>query len=1144
MSKFHRKLISLASLVMAAFLGVSAITAEPANAKGKKPAAKKSADKDKDDAKGKKDSKEKEPKEAKGGAKEDAPEAADGEAGKDGPAPKKEEVRTTGPAKLRRPVSEKDFDRSEKADSKRDEQIKAITEVLPTQNEPATRAELVFRLAELYWEKSRFILSQEMSEYEKMIEKWQQGGQKGNEPQPIHKRSEVYKKQALSNYQIILEKYPDYPRRDEVLYIMASNQYEAGQKDKAIKNYWDLIKQYPTSDYVGDAYLAMGEHYFNGNDVLKAQKAFKKALETKKAKVYSYALYKLAWCDYNLQEWDGAISKFKKVVDYTNKQNAKGKDRDNVQLKSEALADLTLTYSHVEAVDTAYDYLKAEGGAEKARKLTGKLAGYYMDQGKFDSAIQTFRLLINMYPDDPDCPDFQSSIVAAYFKLNKRDEIRVEVKRLVELYRPGTPWWKKNEKNKRTVEKAREIAEERMRELVTDTHQVYTKLKKLEDAELARDMYADYLKVFPDSEYAYRLRFFYAEILWDLGDWDTAATQYDNVVEMDAKNKYKGDYTRQAAYNAILAYEKIAKGEKKGDFRGGGAKGPKAGGKDIKRKDGDVVSFGSVKRIDKDKKGGYEKEEIPPNEVKLAAACDKYVQVVPVNEKTPKDLTDELVLVKFKAGAIYQNHFHFEDAAARFEELIDRWPAHEFARKGADLILDSWDFRENWTELNRVGRKFQKNKNLMGDKSFASRVEKFVEGSSFKEILVLNDKGKKLKDEHKDEEASVLWADCATRFMGFQKEFPTSQFADKAVYNATIIYDNADKLDLAVESAELLLKQYEKSDQVKPTVYLLAQFHERMAEFKRASEYYEQYVTKYPKEKSAPDALYNAALFNQGLGEKKKALELYGKYLKDFKDQSDVADVYWKIAKIYEDDGDFKRAGTLYSEFEKTYPKAPINRIMESRYNYLMALMQEGKKREGDVKAQCEDMLKRVKAMKEDVKKDPVIMRANAHCSFMALEPRFAEFMALKLELPMSKLKKNLEAKAVKLDQLKNDYTAVLSIGDGAWGVAALYRVAVIHHDFAKALKESPDPPGLNPDQLEIYRSELEGQTFPVDEKAIQALEAALQKAFELGIYTEWTARNQDLLKEYKPNEFPPVHSMPFYYSDFFSAGAAAKGGK
>mgnify|MGYP003345812189 CR=1 FL=1 len=48
-----------------------------------------------------------------------------------------------------------------------------------------------------------------------------------------------------------------------------------------------------------------------------------------------------------------------------------------------------------------------------------------------------------------------------------------------------------------------------------------------------------------------------------------------------------------------------------------------------------------------------------------------------------------------------------------------------------------------------------------------------------------------------DDEAAEVWADAATRFLAFQKEFPQSQFADKAVFNATIIYDNADKLDLA-----------------------------------------------------------------------------------------------------------------------------------------------------------------------------------------------------------------------------------------------------------------------------------------------------------------------------------------------------------
>ena len=1057
---------------------------------------------------------------------------------------KREEIRTTGPAKLKTPVTLKSFDNSAKAQAKRDDQIDSIKQVLVTMNDAVTRADLVFRLAELYWDSSRYYFAGEMLAYDGVITKWIQNGSRGAEPVPNHKKSDVFKRQALDNYRVILEKYPDYPRRDEVLYIMAQNTYEAGKKDKAVQHYWELIKQYPKSEYVGDAYLAMGEHFFNANDVLKAQKAYKKALETRKRKVYSYALYKLAWCDYNLQEWDGAIKKFKAVVDLTNKERAKKQKtdiRDTIQLKSEALNDLTLTFTHVEAIDDAYDYLKKEAGDKKARRLTAKMATLYMDQGKYDAAVQTYRLLINQYPDDPDCPDFQSSIVAAFFKLNKRGEIRTEVRRLVDLYRPGTPWWKKNQANPKVTARARETAEERMRELVTDTHQIYTKIKKKDDAELARDMYSDYLKVFPDSEHAYRLRFFYAEILWDLGNWTVAAEQYDATVENDKANAYKGEYTRQAAYNAILAYEKIAKGEA-GEFRSGDSKGPKQSGKKIKRKEqqgsGFDVKLKQLSEAEKRSKNKLAEAPIPETELKLAAACDRYVTVVPANERTSKDMTDELVLVKFKAGAIYQKYYHFAEAAKRFEDLIDRWPTHEFARLGAELVLDSWDYRENWAELNRVGRKFQKNKTLMAEKSFAAKVDKFVEGSSFKEILVLNDAAKELKDAHKDQEAATQWADCATRFLGFQKEFPKSQFADKAVYNATVIYDRADKLDLAIAAAELLVKDYKKSDLVEQSVLFLGSFHERIADFRNAAEYYETYVKKYGKTEKAPDALYNAAVFYQGLGERKKAIALYDKYMKDYKKQNDIAQVYWKVARMYDEDEDYRVAGAMYADFEKKFPKEPLERQLESRYNYMQTLLHDRKK-ESEVKNQCDDLIKRVGKLKTADAKLPVAQRAAAHCRFMQLEPRFEEFMAIKLELPMKKLKSNLEAKAIKLAQLKDEYTAVLGYGDGAWGVAALYKVALIHYDFAKALKDSPDPPGLDPDQLSIYRSELEGQTFPVDDKAIQALEAGLAKAFELGIYTEWTARCQDLFKVYKPNEFPPVHDMPFYYSDI-STGANA----
>src|SRR5207245_9639496 len=64
------------------------------------------------------------------------------------------------------------------------------------------------------------------------------------------------------------------------------------------------------------------------------------------------------------------------------------------------------------------------------------------------------------------------------------------------------------------------------------------------------------------SETAYSMRFFYAEILYALEDWDEAAVQYDRVADSDPK----GSYAQKSAYDAILALEKsvdIAKGKLK-----------------------------------------------------------------------------------------------------------------------------------------------------------------------------------------------------------------------------------------------------------------------------------------------------------------------------------------------------------------------------------------------------------------------------------------------------------------------------------------------------------------------------------------------------------------------------------------------------
>jgi len=1047
--------------------------------------------------------------------------------------PAKDTFRTSGPAKLHMPMESKDFDRSLQADKKRDAVIEDLKKVLNTMQGPQ-KAEVVFRLAENYWEKSKFIESIEYAEFEKDVQKWVEGGMKGSEPkpEPYYKKSVAYKKQALNNYQLILDQYKDYPRRDEVLYIMAYNQYEAGKKAEAVRNYWELIKQYPQSQFVGDAYLAMGEHYFNSNQVLKARKAFLKALETKKPKIYSFALYKLAWCDYNLQEFDAAIDKFKKVVDYAERQEKKtsGEDRDHVQLKNEALNDLTLTFSHIDAVDTAYDYLRKKGGEKLAKSLIEKLARIYSEQGKFDQEIQTYRLVINTYPDDPSAPDFQSSIVAAFSKLGKRDEVRTEVRRLVELYRPGSPWWKRNEANKSALSRARDTAEARMRELVTDYHQYCQKFKKRPDCTLSMDIYAEYLKAFPDSEHAYRMRFFYAEILWDLGYYRMAGEQYDKVVDIDPK----GEYARNAAFASVLTWEKIVAGIEKDEAKKiDGVDETKEKKRDPTREQ--KITFEKNYKEAAKKGKSFEEKPIPENELKLAAACDRYVLIVPTTVKD-KEVLEELVSVKFKAGAIYQKYYHFTAAAQRFGELIDRWPSHKLARNGADLILDSFDAREDWTELNKWSRKFAKNKSMMADAAFAKAIDKYVEGSSFKEIMGLYDKANKLLEQKKGDEAQPIFADAATRFRGFQAEFPQSQFAPTALFNATVIYDRAKTLDQAIESAELLLKKYDKELDVEAnkknelkekTLLYLASFYEGIADFEQAAKWYEAFVGKYKNHEKAPDALYNAGILYLGLGDTKKAVKVFGDYIKDYKDAKDVPQVYWKIANVYVDESDWRRASTLFGEFEKRFPKTTLELQFESRFRYAENLWRDNRGKEAS--KVCEDLVKRFDRMPDSAKKNPVVQEGAGRCAFELLEPDWQSFENFKIS--KANLKKDLPKKVETAPQLAKKYVDILKYGNGEWGVAGLVRGALAFRSLTEAILTSPDP-NLTPDQIEIYRAELENEAMKYEDQAIAGLETALKKAFELGIYSEWTMKGEEALKKYKPNEFPDVKEMPLYPSE------------
>ncbi len=1036
-----------------------------------------------------------------------------------------------------------------KADAKRDEQIEQLKKIIPKIS-GNDKAELLFQLAELWWDKSKFVAHKGIQKYDEAYGKWRQKADKGENAGPEPKfesflrESELYRQEALRKYEEILKDYPTYERKDEVLFAFAYNKYEMGQKEEAVKKYNELIKQFPNSRFVPDAYVQMGEHFFSTNQLEKARAAYQKALSTNNIKIKYFALYKLAWCDYNAGAYEDAIKKFKEVI-----ANAKI-EKGNTGLRSEALADIVISLAQLDAVDEAIEYFKKNASKEQSRRLITRLADQYQTAGKHDNAIRVYRQVISDEPNDPNCPELQNNIITSYEALRKRDNVAKEMRRLVELYRPNSDWAKANASNKNAISTAYEITEGAMRTMVTEYHQEAQRTKAVETYRLARDIYKEYLDNFADSEFAYNLRFYYAEILWSLNEFDPAAVQYAAVVDKDQK----GQYSKMAAYNAVLCYEKLVDAEKSGQKIAELKEGQKVDEKKNKGKaEKTQVKFGGA---DKDRK----EEEIPKWEKKLVEAIDRFVTGYPG--------TDDEINVRYKAALVFYDHKHDVEAAKRFGDIILKWPTDKNSRSAADLTLDILNKKEEWFELNKLAREFYANKKLLGtDKEFAGRLGDLVEASQYKYIDEVIYRAQKNP------------AEAAVKFREFVAEFAKSKYSPQALLYAMIIHAEAKQLDLGIEDGEKILKEYPEGKTLDGkeiagrTILYLGSFHEKTADFKTAADYYLRYAErtlgsaadlKDPKKKEAlrkaaearkarkelseddqkaADALYNAALWNEGLGNFTQAIALYNRYIETFPMKKDVPDIYWNTGLILEKEKNFKEAARIFKGFVDQYGKdVSQGRIYFARYKEMLAYRELKMDKEAGQKV--DELLKNFDKLPAAEKESDQSASAYAHARFLTLEPQWREFAGIKFD-NVGRLKKDLTAKLKTIGDMDKGtgvlgaYTSVVKIGAADWGIASLTRIGQAYQDFAKNLIDSPDPRGLDEDQLAMYRGELENRAFPLEEKAIDAFEKALEKSSQLSVYNEWTLLAQDQLNKFKPGAFLEAHEVPFQGAEFFATAPA-----
>jgi tetratricopeptide (TPR) repeat protein len=142
---------------------------------------------------------------------------------------------------------------------------------------------------------------------------------------------------------LVLEKrWPNYKFSDVAMYLQGYCEYEGGDIDKSIATLSQLEAHYPKSTYISEAWLRVGEMYFDQSEFEQAAGAYQHAAErafaTNDFKNYSLALYKLGWSNFQLYKYPEAVRWFQKLIEFEDANADKIKqEKDRIDLRKEAI---------------------------------------------------------------------------------------------------------------------------------------------------------------------------------------------------------------------------------------------------------------------------------------------------------------------------------------------------------------------------------------------------------------------------------------------------------------------------------------------------------------------------------------------------------------------------------------------------------------------------------------------------------------------------------------------------------------------------------------------------------------------------------------------------------------------------------------
>jgi TolA-binding protein len=939
------------------------------------------------------------------------------------------------------------------------------TFVAETPKDASDMPEALLRLGELEWEDAR-------DQFLVKFKKWEAAPEdmRGQPPEPNYEK-------ARQRFLIVLRDHKTYRQYDLALYIDGFLATEAGKNDEALNRFDKILKWFPKSRFVPDAHMVRAEYEFikDTPDYQTAYREYEEVLKYKNSELYDIALFKSAWCLWRLGQTDEAARRFlvvfKTGASAGEKVSAKRRAELD-ELQAEALKNLVAVFVEDEknSADDMYRFLVKAGGEKFAGEIVRALAGAFYEQSQYERGIEAYKLLLRLEPMSPKAYEYGLAIAQGQSTMQMWDALDGQYRLLLTTFTtprpaPGAPATQPSAWVRGQTPETLHAAEEAIeKQLRLDALSLHSKAQADKTSKVEYRAAARLYETYV-SRYSARPEAY--DVYFNLGEI------YFYHLGEDAK--------------AADAYLATVRSKPSGPMS-----------RDALYNALAALETSREKELAAAKQSGKKPLETPIDK-KLTEAMELYVRTYPNDKEVPELL--------FGQGKLYYDYEVFDPALRQWGLLLEKYPKSQYAAPAGELILDSFNKSKDYTNIETWARRL-KTAPAFQTSAQQARLDMLIVQAVFKQGEQLGDAG-----EHDKSAAAYLRA---------AREFPREPRAAQAAVNAEVEARKAGDFETISAAAALLVKDHSSRDEASQGVWLAATSYQSVGLFSEAADYHEAIADRWPKSEHHKDAAYNAVLLRTTVGEHDKAIKDGNAYRQKYPRADDADEVIFLMGKAHEKAQKWKDAESLYSHYAQSAKSASAR--IEAFVRLATVRLKMGDDRGAE--SALGSAMGVYKTSKRGLEDNGKYFAAKAH--YMQGERVLSEFDKIKIDGDIEQLKNRLKKKSELLKRAADTFLETAEMGVAEWTTASLYQIGVTYESFSKALLDSPPPGNLTAEQKEAYSQQIDEFVVPIEEKSLEAYESGWQKAIELGIFNQWTAKMRAALGRLNTELYPPLKETGF----------------